>query len=81
MDHPAAPAVRIIFRRIIADLTVENLIKQLAYYAIWALGLLVAVDALGFDPQTVVTGLGLTGLALGFALKDIISNFVILRTG
>jgi small conductance mechanosensitive channel len=68
--------MRIIFRRIIADLTVENLIKQLAYYTIWALGLLVAVDALGFDPQTVVTGLGLTGLALGFALKDIISNFV-----
>lgn len=68
--------MRIIFRRIISDLTVENLIKQLAYYAIWSLGLLVAVDALGFDPQTVVTGLGLTGLALGFALKDIISNFV-----
>lgn len=38
--------------------------------------MLVAADALGFDPQTVVTGLGLTGLALGFALKDIISNFV-----
>lgn len=67
---------RIIFRRIVNDLTVENLIKQLTYYIIWALGLIVAVDALGFDPQTVVTGLGLTGLALGFALKDIISNFV-----
>lgn len=68
--------LRVVFRRFIADPTVENLIKQLAYYAIWGLGLLVAVDALGFDPQTVVTGLGLTGLALGFALKDIISNFV-----
>lgn len=68
--------MRAVFRRVISDLTVENLLKQLAYYAIWALGLLVAVDALGFQPQTVVTGLGLTGLALGFALKDIISNFV-----
>ncbi|HMQ29690.1 MAG TPA: mechanosensitive ion channel family protein [Chloroflexaceae bacterium] len=68
--------LRFVFKRLIADLTVENLIRQLTYYAIWALGLLVAVDALGFDPQTVVTGLGLTGLALGFALKDIISNFV-----
>ena len=68
--------MRALFRRVISDLTVENLLKQLAYYAIWALGLLVAVDALGFQPQTVVTGLGLTGLALGFALKDIISNFV-----
>lgn len=68
--------MRIIFRRIVEDLTVENLIKQVAYYAVWALGLIVAADALGFDPQTVVTGLGLTGLALGFALKDIISNFI-----
>lgn len=68
--------MRIIFRRIVEDLTVENLIKQVAYYAVWALGLIVAADALGFDPQTVITGLGLTGLALGFALKDIISNFV-----
>lgn len=68
--------MRVVFSRLLVDPTIENLIKQLAYYAIWALGLLVAVDALGFDPQTVVTGLGLTGLALGFALKDIISNFV-----
>lgn len=69
-------ALRAIFARIIEDRTVESLVKQGAYYAIWALGLIVAVDALGFQPQTVVTGLGLTGLALGFALKDIISNFV-----
>ena len=69
-------AMRLLFRRVVDDLTVENLIKQVAYYAVWGLGLLLAADALGFTPQTVVTGLGLTGLALGFALKDIISNFV-----
>jgi small-conductance mechanosensitive channel len=68
--------MRAVFKRVIADLTVENLLKQFTYYAVWALGLIVAIDALGFDPETVVTGLGLTGLALGFALKDIISNFV-----
>lgn len=68
--------MRLIFRRVVSDLTVENLIKQIAYYAIWTLGLVVTVDALGFNPQTVATGLGLTGIALGFALKDIISNFV-----
>ncbi|BAZ20635.1 putative ion channel [Kalymmatonema gypsitolerans NIES-4073] len=68
--------MRVIFRRIVADLTVENLIKQIAYYAVWTLGVIVALDAFGFDPQTVATGLGLTSLALGFALKDILSNFV-----
>ena len=72
----ARRGLRMIFRRTISDRTVENLIRQVTYYAIWLLGFVVAVDALGFRPQTVVTGLGLTGLALGFALKDIISNFV-----
>lgn len=68
--------MRLIFRRIVADLTVENLVKQIAFYAVWTLGIIVALDAFGFDPQTVATGLGLTSLALGFALKDILSNFV-----
>ena len=68
--------MRIIFRRLVEDLTVENLIKQVAYYAVWVLGIIVAIDAFGLDPQTVVTGLGLTSLALGFAIKDIISNFI-----
>jgi len=68
--------MRWIFQLIVSDLTLENLLKQVAYYTVWVLGFIIAVDALGFDPQTVVTGLGLTGLALGFALKDIISNFV-----
>ncbi len=68
--------MRAIFRRIVDDLTVENLIKQVAYYAVWFVGIFVAADALGFEPQSVVTGLGLTSLALGFALKDILSNFV-----
>lgn len=68
--------MRIIFRRLVEDLTVENLIKQVAYYAVWVLGIIVAIDAFGLNPQTLVTGLGLTSLALGFALKDIISNFI-----
>lgn len=68
--------MRILFRRVVEDLTIENLIKQVAYYAVWLLGVIVALDAFGFDPQAVATGLGLTSLALGFALKDILSNFI-----
>jgi len=68
--------MRLLFRRIVSDLTVENLIKQVAYYSIWTLGIIVAVDAFGFDPEVVLTSLGLTSLALGFALKDILSNYV-----
>jgi small conductance mechanosensitive channel len=68
--------MRLIFRHTIDDLTIENLINQAIYYTIWTLGILMAVDALGFPPATVIAGLGLTGLVLGFALKDILSNFV-----
>lgn len=68
--------MRMVFRRFIADLTVENLIRQIGYYTVWALGLVVAAGAFGIEPEDVATGLGLTSIALGFALKDILSNFV-----
>lgn len=69
-------ALSFLFRRVISDVTVESLIKQLTYYAILSLGFFVGVDALGFDPTTVATGIGLTGVVLGFALRDVLSNFV-----
>jgi small-conductance mechanosensitive channel len=39
-----------------------------------AFGLITALGTLGVDVTALVAGLGLTGFALGFALKDIISN-------
>jgi small-conductance mechanosensitive channel len=68
--------LRFLFARLISDLTVENLINQVAYYAVWLLGIFLAADALGFEPATVAAGLGLGSLVLGFALKDVLSNFV-----
>lgn len=68
--------MRFIFVRLISDLTLENLIRQVTYYAVWFVGIFVAADALGFEPSVVITGLGLTGLVLGFALRDVLSNFV-----
>lgn len=68
--------LRVVFRAFIADRTVENLLKQVAYYTVWLIGLIVAANASGLEPNTLATSLGLTGLALGFALKDILSNFV-----
>lgn len=68
--------VHLLSNRLIRDRTVENLIKQVSYYSIWLLGLVVSAYAFGLEPGTLATGLGLTSLALGFALKDILSNFV-----
>ncbi len=38
------------------------------------LGAITAVGTIGIDVSSLVAGLGLTGFALGFALKDMISN-------
>ena len=35
-----------------------------------------ALSKLGYDVSALITGLGLTGFALGFALKDAISNLI-----
>ncbi len=68
--------LRAVFRRTVEDRTLENLIKQSVYYAIVLLGVIIAAGALDVSPQALVTGLGLTGLVIRFALKDILSNFV-----
>lgn len=65
-----------LFAVVINNRTTENLIRQIIYYTIWVLGIIIAVNALGFDPQALATGIGLSSLALGFALRDILSNFI-----
>ena len=40
------------------------------------IGVVLALSELGFDVSALVAGLGLIGFALGFALKDAISNLV-----
>lgn len=40
------------------------------------IGMTLALSKLGFDIGALVAGLGLTGFALGFALKDAISNLI-----
>ena len=70
-------AVRIIqrlgaARRIDTELT--DLLGRVAKIALVLFGAVTALGTLGIDVTALVAGLGLTGFALGFALKDIISN-------
>ena len=60
----------------VQDASVKLLVTQLPYYLVWAAGLIVMLDAVGVNLQTAVTALGLGGVAIGFALKDILSNLV-----
>jgi small-conductance mechanosensitive channel len=59
-------------RRLDPDVT--RYLGQAARAALMAFGVITALGTLGVDVGALVAGLGLTGFALGFALKDIISN-------
>jgi len=72
----ARGAVRPIFRRSSVDVNTQQLVRTLAYYSVWVLGWIVALGTLGINPATLVAGLGVTTIAIGFALKDLLSNFV-----
>jgi small conductance mechanosensitive channel len=54
------------------DLT--SVLARAARLTLVTFGVVTAVGTLGVDVKALVAGLGLTGFALGFALKDIISN-------
>jgi small-conductance mechanosensitive channel len=65
----AAPRVR-------ADTSVVLLLSRLYYYGVLIFGAITALGTAGLNVSALVAGLGLTGFALGFALKDVLSNFV-----
>src|SRR5581483_6535082 len=52
------------------------LMKQMAKTTLLVFGILTALGTVGINISALIAGLGLTGFALGFALKDILSNFV-----
>jgi small-conductance mechanosensitive channel len=58
------------------DDDVLNLFTQTTLITALAFGTITALGTLGIDVTALVAGLGLTGFALGFALKDIISNLL-----
>ena len=53
-----------------------SLIGGVARLTILVLGVITALGTLGINVAALVAGLGLTGFALGFALKDSVSNLL-----
>ena len=59
------------------DITLAELLGRLASFVIAILGLFVAAVIIfpAFKPGDLVTGLGITSVAIGFAFKDVLQNF------
>ncbi|HYE66555.1 MAG TPA: mechanosensitive ion channel family protein [Pyrinomonadaceae bacterium] len=62
--------------RVKADTGVVLLLSRVYYYGILIFGLITALGTAGLNVNALVAGLGLTGFALGFALKDVLSNLL-----
>lgn len=51
-----------------------DLLAAMIYWAVLALGCVAGLGTMGINVEALVASLGLTGFALGFALKDAIAN-------
>lgn len=63
-------------RRVHMDPTVAILVTRLAYYLVLAIGVIEALSQLNMNFATLGIGVGAFGFAVGFALRDILSNFL-----
>lgn len=58
------------------DRSTEVLISRLGYGAVWILGSVVALGVLGLEFGALLGAFGLTSVAIGFSLKDVLSNYI-----
>jgi len=65
-----------ISERLELDTSLSHLFARSSRVALIIIGMITALGTIGIDVSALVAGLGLTGFALGFALKDTISNIL-----
>jgi small-conductance mechanosensitive channel len=58
------------------DENLTSLLARLSNITLIIVGLITALGTIGINVSALVAGLGLTGFALGFAMKDTISNLL-----
>jgi small conductance mechanosensitive channel len=72
----AGRAARAGARRRAAAPEIGLLLERMARWGVFSLGLLLALEQLQLDLTSLIAGLGIVGLTLGFALGDIAKNLV-----
>lgn len=63
-------------RRMRVERNVQTLVSRLVYYLVLAIGLVQVLSQLSVNLAALGIGVGMFGFAVGFALKDILSNFL-----
>ena len=72
----SSPIESVLVRSIFPDRNIARLIAKSASFAIYSFVAVSALGTLGVDTNPIITGLGITGFTIGFALKDIATNFL-----
>ncbi|MDH5572055.1 MAG: mechanosensitive ion channel family protein [Gammaproteobacteria bacterium] len=62
--------------RLKLDNHITSLLARTSSITLMILGVITALGTLGINVSALVAGLGLTGFALGFALKDTVTNLI-----
>lgn len=63
-------------KRFKMDMTLIYLIRDLIQYTIYVIAVLLIFDVFGIDLTAIFVSIGIVGIAIGFAAKDIISSFM-----
>jgi small conductance mechanosensitive channel len=58
------------------DHNTELLIGRLCYGIVWVIGAIIALGVVGLNFTALLGTLGLTSVAIGFSLKDVLSNYI-----
>lgn len=73
----AAPIERFLLKnRVTEDADLARLMSKSAAMGIYSVALVSTLGTIGVDTKPLVTGLGITGFTIGFALKEIATNFI-----
>ncbi len=64
--------------RAAADPSVQDILSQIIYYVVWSVGFFIILEILHLDKAvtSLLAGVGVLGIALGFAFQNIAANFV-----
>ena len=55
---------------------IEGAIVRVSKYVIYVIGFFIVISILGVDLTPIIIGLGASGIAISFAMRDIVQNFV-----
>ncbi len=58
------------------DRSAEILIARLGYGGVWVIGSVIALGVMGLEFGALLGAFGLTSVAIGFSLKDVLSNYI-----